>query len=482
MDRYLQRLAEVQAFRAECAEQLRALADDSAVLERGSFTDDEQSRFDQLAEWVEEARSIEADLERKIAVLEAAEAPGAQIVRGDSPNINVNRANDVDFDALTRGTLSPVEVRDAALATIERGAQRFGSSPEGLANAERLARKGEAFARHIATFGQDVYAEAWAKRMTGKDYLLSDAEARALAVGTGTSAGNLVPTHLDPSIILTNAGSYNPFRRVARVVSLPSPGPNTWNGVTSAGVTASWDAEAAEVSDDSPETANPSIPVYKGAAYVAASYEAIEDVANLAGEVVRMFADAKDRLESAAFATGTGSAQPTGLITDLDANTFVEVSNTTAATLGLVDLHNALNGLSARYRDRATWIMSPAILGTVEQLGAGLGGANSVTNINSGYSMSLLGRPVELSSSYPGTPSSTTQVENWLTVGDMSQFVIVDKIGVRTVFNPVTLGANRRPDGGAGWYMHWRAGSETTYEGTATTNRAFVLLQDITSA
>ena len=74
--------------------------------------------------------------------------------------------------------------------------------------------------------------------------------------------------------------------------------------------------------------------------------------------------------------------------------------------------------------------------------------------------MTLLGRPVELSSSYPGTPSSTTQVENWLTVGDHSQQVIVDKIGIRTVFNPVALSdTTTRPSGSAGWYMHWRTGS-----------------------
>ena len=404
--------------------------------------------------------------------------PGAHV---PNVNLNLNRTNDVDFDALTRGRLDPGETRDAALAVVERAGSRYGVSADRLENAERLARKGDAFARHIATFGQEVYAEAWAKHMTGRDYMLSDAEARALAVGTATSAGNLVPTHLDPSIMLSNAGSYNPFRQIARQVSLASPGPNEWNGVTSAGVTASWDAEAAEVSDDSPETANPSIPVYKGAANVIASYEALEDVANLGSEVLMMFADAKDRLEAAAFATGTGSAQPTGIITQLDASTFVEVSNTTAATLGIVDLHKALNGLAARFRDRSTFVMSPEILGTIEQLGTGLGGA-TMGNLAGPYTQSVLGRPAVLSSSFPGTPSSTTQVENWLVVGDFSQYVIVDKIGMRTVYDPVVLGSNRRPSGQAQWYMHWRTGAEATHIGTATTNRAFVLLQDITSA
>ena len=42
-------------------------------------------------------------------------------------------------------------------------------------------------------------------------------------------------------------------------------------------VTASWDAEATEVSDDSPTLAGPAVPAYKGAAFVAASLEAAMD-------------------------------------------------------------------------------------------------------------------------------------------------------------------------------------------------------------
>jgi len=458
--------------------ELEALND--AAADR-SFDETEQARWDEGNAYIDDQVKALERLDRldSLAEVRTVVEPDAQ--PRHVPNVNLGRAGDVDFDALTRGALEPSEIRDAALHTIEAGAKRYRTSPEGLERAEHLARRGVAYARHIATYGQDVYADAWAKRMSGRDYLLSEQEARALAVGTATSAGNLVPTHLDPTIVLTNGGAYNPFRQIGRVVTLPTPGPNTWNGVTSAGVTASWDAEANQVSDDSPETANPSIPVFKGAAYVEASYEAIEDVANLQSEIVMMFADAKDRLESVAFATGNGTTAPQGVITALDANTFVEVDNTTAATLGIVDLHTAFNGLAARFRDMSTWVMSPTIKGTVEQLGTGLGGA-IMNDIEQGYGGQLLGRPVALSSSFPGTPSSATAVENWLVVGDFSNYVIVDKIGLSTVYNPVVVGANQRPTGSAGWYAHFRTGAEVTYSGTATTNRAFVLLQDITSS
>jgi HK97 family phage major capsid protein len=57
------------------------------------------------------------------------------------------------------------------------------------------------------------------------------------------------------------------MRSVARVETTVG---DTKYFITSAGVTASWDAEAAEVSDDSPTLAQPSVPVYKAAAFIAA--------------------------------------------------------------------------------------------------------------------------------------------------------------------------------------------------------------------
>ena len=71
----------------------------------------------------------------------------------------------------------------------------------------------------------------------------------ALIENTGTGGQYLLPLMLDPTIILTNAGAANPWRRVCRGVQTTS---NTWNGVTSAGVTAGWLAEGAVSSDNTP--------------------------------------------------------------------------------------------------------------------------------------------------------------------------------------------------------------------------------------
>ena len=65
--------------------------------------------------------------------------------------------------------------------------------------------------------------------------------------------------------MLTSSGSVNPLRQISRNVTIAG---ESWNGVTSAGVTAEWTAEAAEVADASPTLASPNIPVYKGDAFV----------------------------------------------------------------------------------------------------------------------------------------------------------------------------------------------------------------------
>jgi HK97 family phage major capsid protein len=93
-----------------------------------------------------------------------------------------------------------------------------------------------------------------------------------MAVGTNTAGGYLVPTHLDPTLLLTNSGSSNVMRQHAKVVTLTEG--SVWHGVTTAGVTASWDGELVEVSDDTPAVAAASITAYKAQSLVAASVDA----------------------------------------------------------------------------------------------------------------------------------------------------------------------------------------------------------------
>lgn len=328
--------------------------------------------------------------------------------------------------------------------------------------------------RNLAARSTDAYESAFAKLMTGRSEFLTAEERAAIAVGTNTQGGYLVPTHLDPTLILTNTGTANVVRQLARVVTLTAE--NTWNGVTTAGSTFSWDAELTEVSDDTPSFGAASIPTYEGHGFIQASMAAFDSIANLSSDILMLFADGRDRLEAVAHCTGAGSTEPTGIFTALDANTNVEVTSTTAATIGVVDLQGLKRALGPRFRGNASWLMAPVYADAIKNLGTALSNAYS-TDLTQANTPRLLGLPVYESDDCP-TTQTTTVKDNEIVVGDFSNYVIVDKPGSTSIeFIPHLFNtANNLPDGRRGWFMRFRSGADSVND------LAFRLLQDKTSA
>ncbi len=156
----------------------------------------------------------------------------------------------------------------------------------------------------------------------------------------------MVPLTLDPAILLTNAGTINPLRRVSRVVQTVT---DNWNGVSSAGVTANWYAEHAEVSDDSPTLAQPTIPVHRGSSFIPFSFKFGMDAPNALAELQKLLLDGADRLMSTAYTTGTGTGQPTGIITAL-AGTASVITPTTAEAFAAADIYKLIEALPPRWQ------------------------------------------------------------------------------------------------------------------------------------
>jgi HK97 family phage major capsid protein len=276
---------------------------------------------------------------------------------------------------------------------------------------------------------------------------------RAMSLGVAGSGGFLVPYELDPQIIIASGGSVSPMRQIARVTQTVA---NEKRFTTTLGVTASWDAEAAEVSDDSPTLLQPSVTLHKGAAYVQSSYELDED-ANVAAQVGALFADAKDQLEATAFTTGTGTGQPKGIVTALAA---VPGSILTTGTNALAqsDLFTLQAALPARWRPNARFMMNLSILNGYRQLPQASGLNFSIVN-DDGAVPRVLGWSVVENSAMDGTLTGTA-ADYTVIAGDFGQFVICDRLGTAITPVPVVLGANRRPTGERGFYLHWRTGSE----------------------
>ncbi len=151
------------------------------------------------------------------------------------------------------------------------------------------------------------------------------------------SLAEYVRVSLDASIVLTNAGTIDPIRQLAQVETIST---DAWNGVTSAGVTTEWIAEATQVADASPTLLQPSIPVHKADAFTPMSFEIAAD-SNITQQLGRLFADAKARHEATAWISGTGSGQPTGLVTALDGGAS-EVSPGTGEAFNVGDVYSTL--------------------------------------------------------------------------------------------------------------------------------------------
>lgn len=355
------------------------------------------------------------------------------------------------------------ELRSRALSAIEKmSAANDEVRQTATGIIEQFDDADSRIARLCLATSSPEYLRAWSKVAGGRGHMISQEEQRALERAmslTDSAGGYLVPFQLDPTVIITANGSRNQIRQVARQVVATG---DVWNGVSSGAVSWSWDAEAAEVSDDATTFAQPTIPIYKAAGFVPISIEALEDEANVTAEVARLLAFGRDVLEAAAFVTGTGSGQPTGIVTALT-GTSSEVSSTTADTFAAADLYKLDGALPARYRANASWLANRAIYNLVRQFDT-QGGAQMWERVGGDVPPMLLGRPALESEDMDGTV--TAAAANYLLVyGDFSNYVIADRVGMTVEFIPHLVGTNRRPTGQRGWYSYYRVGADSVNDG-----------------
>jgi len=440
---------------------------------------DAQSRWDELTtERSALEAAIKKDEERRATVATLAAKPGAT-EDGDgatrtAPQVIVRQDPfAVLEDRNLRGTALRRALVDSNLRAVE-GKELGGAANE--AHFEKLLKRHAedvAWAGNILARSKPEYEAGFSKLMTGRGDLMDAEERAAMAVGTATSGGLLVPTHLDPTLMITNAGTSNVIRGISRVVTLTTG--NTWHGATTAGVTASWDGELVEVSDDTPAVGAVSVPTYKAQALAQASIEAFQDISGLSADILMLFADARDRLEGAAHATGTGSL-PKGIFTAVNASASLQVQSGTGGSIALADIHSLYRTLPVRWRGRGTFLMNPLYSLAIKALGTAVSASYS-TDITQAMAGSLLSRPLVESDDAPSAQTTTT-LDQEIIFGDFSNYLIVDMPGGFSVeFIPHLFNTTSNlPDGRRGWYAYWRSGAD------AVNLAAFRSLVDKTTA
>lgn len=455
-DRLSELAEQVESLRAEMIE-LDAIEDPTE--EQATRMEAIVPEFDQVFAEHERVARLFADRER---VRTAALSP-VNHERAVAPAVHVQRDDVFDnLDAVRTGMVPAADVRERAQRAIE--ATSRGIRSEAVEEAQVKVDMHPGAARMALLTGSPAYRSAFEKILQYPEAyqgMLTPEESEAVRTAMSTTAGNggyAIPFLLDPSIVMNNSGSTNPFRQVSRVETGTS---NKWNGISSAGVTAYWKAEGSAFTDGSPTLAQPSVTAYLGSAYVLGSYEVFEDT-NLATQLPMLIQDAKDILEADAFAVGSGSTAPFGVVTSVTAVTTSRVTPTTGGTFtsaSLADVYKVLNALQPRWRGRSTWLANDTTLNVIRRMGEGVTGQTShwVSGLQAGRPDELLGKPVIEGSA---VVSTATTGSNILLCGDFSQYLIYDRLGTSIEYIPNVVDGSGIPTGQRGWVAHWRTGAD----------------------
>lgn len=422
---------------------------------------------EKAGEAFEAAKVYDAKIE---AVRQAAQDP-RNVEAGTAPMVNTRNAN--PWANIGDGIVS----RNASTADlVSRAESALESMPEVVSEGgDRIV---EAMRAHpesapiILARSNPAYRSAFDKvlrnpqrafhtftRDESEAFAAVEAARASMSTATGT-AGYLIPLDLDPSVIITNAGSANPFRQVATVVQSPA---NAHRIITSAGTDAQWLAENTAHSDASPTFGALDITLYKESQWITGSYEIVQDGPALAQNIANIAADARDRLEASAFAVGSGSGAPYGIVTRVAAVTASRVSPTTGGsftTASVADIYRVYDALPARARQATTtaWIANNATYSLIRQMSPSANGSSFWTELGEALPQNLLGKPRYESSAMTSTVTTGSAL---VLAGDFSKYVIVDHMGGPSLeYVENVVDGSGIPTGTRGWIFWNRVGAD----------------------
>lgn len=472
-----QRLEEIEAQQEVIRARLRELE------QMGEPDGDEVTRSQTLADWAaevdeltdlydeleEEAQPLRAEREQQIArarrreeILAAARA-GNRTESGDGssrrgPEV-MQRVDpwDTDPELVRSRRLDANDVISRAKKAAEIAPRHL--SDEGrhgiISRLDEGDREAAEIARHMLLTGSPEYHEQFREFIASCGKVYGPEIARAVALSPDTAGGALVPFTLDPTIILANAGIEGSIRSLATIKQITT---DSWNGVTSQGVTAGWLAEGAAGSDNSPSFAQPTITPHKAHAWVVGTYEVLAD-SNFASQLGMLIADAKVRLEETAFAVGTGSGQPWGVVTRANTTTASRVMSGTDGAFSAADVYNISAAASPRHASRSVWLANKSVYHQIRQFATVTTGGTFWSDMGVGRPSQLIGAATyeaSAMSAFTTSPSATL-----LALVDLGNYYIVDRVGLTLKYVDVVFNSNTAvPTGHSGWQAYWRVGAD----------------------
>ena len=473
---------EIAEERKDREERLRDLEKD---WEGKKFDDVARAEYNQLNADIDELDSLDTELERRETRL-AEVSQREENVEPASVPFQTRRpgavaGNDIwDLSTITRSYDDPGKAKhqldDRGKRAIERSTYPHPdlSQERAQEHLERIMYEADTegdgkVASLILATGSDQYKRAFTKYIKGQPRT-SEEEGllfRAMSL-TGASGGVAVPFVLDPTLLPSYNGAVNPFRAMSDVRTISV---DEWRGVTSGGITAAFQAEAAATTDQSPTLASVSISTEMARVNIPYSIEIGMDWSSFSSDMAAEIQNAKDVLEATKFAVGSGTNEPFGVVTG--ATTLFTSSD--SAALFSQDIYGWHDALPPLYRSRAKFALNNATLSRIRQLDTAGGSAmltpslqvRSSANVGSGggpdmqdarTNVDLFGKPVYEASGI------ATFADNAL-IGVFGAFdpyyKIIDRIGLTIVDAGYAQDATTGfPTGQKFLLAYWRVGAK----------------------
>ena len=407
---------------------------------------------------IERARRLEDVLSAAKDVRRTEPGDGGRYLGGTGPEV-MRRGDpfDTDLDLVRAGRGSAEDVISRAKRAVE-SAPRY-VSDDGkhylIGVLDREDNIAEGIARHALLTGSKAYHDEFRTYMQSAGRVAGPEITRALGLGSAAAGAALMPYTLDPTVILTNLGIAGSIRSLATVKQITT---NAWHGVTSAGVTAEWLGEGAASADKTPaDFADPNIVTYKAHAWVVGSYEALADT-NFGEQLSMLVADAKNRLDEAAFAVGTGTSQPWGLVSRAVTTTASRVAAGTASAFAAADVFNVSAAASPRHASQSVWFANKSVYHKIRQFSTVTSGGAFWTDMGVGRPSQLLGAGTYEASAMDAYAANTTST--LLVLVNPKEYYVVDRVGLQLKYVDVVFGTGGTPTGNSGWEAFWRVGGD----------------------
>jgi HK97 family phage major capsid protein len=357
------------------------------------------------------------------------------------------------------------ELRSRALAAIEK----MPGCSDAIRSAstdiiEKFDTRDSKLARQCLVTSKPSYVRAWSKLMTGKESTLTPDEKRARnevdqlrAMSlVDTTGGYLVPWQLDPVVVSTSAFVRSDLRSAAKVVIATS---DVTHLVTSQNVSWGFQLEGSETTDNSPPLGGPEIPNWTARGWIPISFEALQDMDNVAQAIAELLVNGKRDLEAVKLVVGSGIGEPTGILTSLSqsSNATSVVTTAGAGTLTLGDVSSLQSALPAHYRAAASWLGNNVVYTKIRQFDTA-GGAAFWTNLATDRPPQLLNRDALEAEAISGVVASGNRI---LIFGDLQSYCITDCLGVTTELIPALFSTGHsRPTGQRGFFSWYRVGGD----------------------